>query len=109
LSGYPGNQLPKVPVWQFDKLIHTTVYSILSVCFLLPYKQQYLQTSNRFKIGLIVLLIGAFYGGFMEILQHYIFINRSGNWYDFIANLMGSIIGVLLFPFIVKIIPKNKW
>jgi VanZ family protein len=109
LSGYPGSYVPKIPVWQFDKLVHSTIYAILSFCFLLPYYQQYVKENKRLRIGLIVVFIVVFYGGFMEILQNNIFINRSGNWYDFTANTIGAIIGVILYPLIINFLPINRW
>ena len=45
----------------------------------------------------------------MEILQHYIFINRSGSWYDFFANAIGATIGVLIYPFVIKWLPLKRW
>ncbi|NQX97859.1 MAG: VanZ family protein [Flavobacteriales bacterium] len=109
LSGYPGNQLPKIAVWQFDKWVHTLMYGVLSFLVLIPYSKQFLVKGNRFKIGLFIILFGIFYGGFMEILQNNIFINRSGNWIDFIANSLGAIIGVVTYPIMIKIVPINRW
>ena len=109
LSGYPGNQLPKVVIWQFDKLVHTVMYGILSFFLLIPYSKQFSEKDSRFKIGLFIILFGIFYGGFMEILQNNIFINRSGNWYDFIANTIGAVLGVLMYPLVIKYLPINRW
>jgi VanZ family protein len=109
ISGYPGNHIPSLPVWQFDKLVHSIIYAILSFCLLIPYYRQYIKENRRLRIGLIIVFIGIFYGGFMELLQNYIFINRSGNWYDFIANMIGAIIGVILYPLFVNFLPINRW
>ena len=109
ISGFPGNKVPKIPVWQFDKLIHSIIYLVLSILLLMPFSVQYITNKKRLKTQLIIILVGISYGGFMEILQHYIFINRSGNLYDFIANAIGAIIGVLIYPHIIKLLPINKW
>ncbi len=109
LSGYPGNQLPKVAVWQFDKLVHTVMYGMLSFLLFLPFIEQFLKKEKRFKIKLVIILFGVFYGGFMEILQENIFINRSGNWIDFTANSVGAILGVYLAPLVLKFLPINRW
>lgn len=108
ISGYSGNHVPKLPVWQFDKLVHSVIYFGLSICLLYAYHQQYKAVKTRLKTIVLILVFGIFYGGFMEILQHYIFINRSGNWYDFIANAVGAISGVFLYPFIIKLLPINR-
>ncbi|MGB0881474.1 MAG: VanZ family protein [Vicingaceae bacterium] len=109
LSGYPGNQLPKVAVWQFDKLVHTIMYGVLSFLLFLPFYEQFLKNEKPFKIRLVIILVGVFYGGFMEILQENIFINRSGNWIDFTANSVGAILGVYFTPLVLKFLPINRW
>lgn len=81
----------------FDKVVHISIYFfyVLTLLFGVLYSK-----NNRkltFKASLIVSIFGILYGGFMEILQHYIFINRNGNWYDFLANSIGVIIGALFF------------
>lgn len=106
LSGYPGNKIPKSLFLHVDKLVHFGIYLVLSV--LLCYTFYNKSKSISFKIYLLIVLFGIFYGGFMEILQEYIFINRSGNWYDFFANAIGAIFGVVLFPFILKLIPFKR-
>ena len=109
ISGFPGNKIPEVPIWQFDKFIHSGVYAILSILVLLAFDKQYSITKSRYITQIIVVLISVSYGGFMEILQNYIFINRSGNLYDFIANTIGAIFGIFMYPYIVKLLPINKW
>jgi glycopeptide antibiotics resistance protein len=37
------------------------------------------------------------YGGSLEIMQYYIFSERSGDILDFIANSTGCLIGLFLF------------
>ncbi|MDF1672543.1 MAG: VanZ family protein [Vicingaceae bacterium] len=108
ISGFPGNHVPKLPVWQFDKLVHSVIYFVLSICLLYGFHSQYKAENTRLRTAVIIIIFGVFYGGFMEILQHYIFINRSGNWYDFIANAIGSVLGVFIYPFVIKLLPINR-
>ncbi|MCB9336110.1 MAG: VanZ family protein [Flavobacteriales bacterium] len=63
----------------------------------------------KLKKGVLLCFFAIFVGAFMEILQYYIFINRSGNWYDFIANTLGVTIGALIFPLMVKFLPLKRW
>jgi VanZ family protein len=108
LSGFPGKQLPKIPVWQLDKFVHTFMYLILSLSLCLPFVKQFIDKNNRLPLGLKIVFFGIIYGGFMEVLQENIFINRSGNWYDFFANALGAIGGVLILPIILKYLPINR-
>lgn len=107
LSGYPGNKIPESPFLNFDKLVHLGIYLTLSftLCFAVFRKES---KNNPRKINFFIVLFGIFYGGFMEILQHYIFINRSGSWYDFFANAIGATIGVLIYPFVIKWLPLKR-
>lgn len=109
LSGYPGNHVPKIPIWQFDKLVHAIIYSVLSILLIIAFQNQYIKEDKRFQVIILITLFGILFGGFMEILQQYIFINRSGNWYDFFANTFGAIFGVVFYPFIIKLLPIKRW
>lgn len=60
------------------------------------------------KLQVVVSFSGILFGGLMEICQHYIFINRSGNWYDFIANAIGALLGVILYPHLLKLLPFKR-
>jgi VanZ family protein len=60
------------------------------------------------KLMISIIVFGILFGGLMEICQHYIFINRSGNWYDFTANTIGAILGVVLYPQLLKLLPLKR-
>lgn len=109
LSTYPGNKIPAPPFFQVDKVVHVLMYAPLSIFLTIAFFRQYNNENTRLKVSTLIVLFCVFFGGIMEILQHYILINRSGNIYDFTANTIGAIIGMLLFPFIVKIQPIKKW
>ena len=42
------------------------------------------------------------YGGLTELLQKYLFINRYGSIYDFIADTIGCLLGLIFFHFLVQ-------
>lgn len=108
LSGYPGNKIPETLFLNFDKLVHLGVYFLLSLILCYGFHKKNATDSTSFKTSVLIILFGIFYGGFMEILQEYIFINRSGNWYDFFANTIGAFLGVVLFPFVLKLLPFKR-
>jgi VanZ family protein len=109
LSGYPGSNIPKLPALQLDKLIHTFIYGVLAICMAIPYTSEFSIKKTRWSIGLKIVLLGVFHGGLMEILQENFFNNRSADWYDFFANTLGAILGVLFFPYLIKVVPINRW
>ncbi len=42
------------------------------------------------------------YGGLTEFMQKYVFTNRYGSIFDFIADTIGCILGIIFFLFIVQ-------
>lgn len=98
LSGYPGRNLPKAPFDEFDKLVHLAIYALLSFLSALGFSKQPNSSllsnklQNFFSISFSVVM-----GGLIELLQEYVFINRYGDWYDFIANSLGAVCGVIGF------------
>lgn len=93
LSGYPGRDLPKAPFDEFDKLVHLIIYAILSGLLLIAFFKNQKTTPLYFWISI---LFASSYGGIVELLQQYFFINRYGDWYDFLANTIGAILGVII-------------
>jgi VanZ family protein len=45
------------------------------------------------------------YGGLTEILQAKVFVGRDGSVFDFLANTIGSVIGIVIFMLFIR---KNK-
>ena len=69
---------------QVDKLIHFLMFFLLSSWFALIY-------GDKRKIILISSLV--FYGLFLELMQMQFFIFRSFEWFDWLADSMGVIVG----------------
>ncbi|KJS04550.1 MAG: hypothetical protein VR77_11320 [Flavobacteriales bacterium BRH_c54] len=105
LSGYPGRGLPEAPFDEFDKLVHLAIYALLSFLSILGFSKQshsFLLNSKLqifFSISFSIVI-----GGLIELLQEYVFINRYGDWYDFIANSLGAFLGVIGFYSMKKIL-----
>ncbi len=81
-------------VSHLDKWEHTFAYMVLSFSFLLAlYKSQNL--SN--KRSVIVLLSACGYGLFLEFVQFQFFPDRYFEWVDAISNVLGTILGFIIF------------
>jgi VanZ family protein len=44
-----------------------------------------------------LILAAMAYGGSLELMQSYCYIDRSGSWFDFLANSLGAMVGVYFF------------
>ncbi len=99
LSLIPTNSLKKfsVDIISFDKLAHIFIYSVLS--FLIAWGLQ--KTIKRKNLTLktlgFIFVISIFYGIGMEIGQKLLSTGRYFEYYDIIANIIGSFIGLLFF------------
>lgn len=109
LISLPGSFIPKTQSpWSlvpYDKVIHAGLFFILSFLlmrgFLLQYKSSFLRS---FYI-LNGIIIGIVFGLFTELWQEILNIGRFFNAYDFIADILGSIIA---WPVFLKVKRKLK-
>lgn len=96
LSAIPIKNLPEISLSKLpaDKIGHFLIYAILSLVLLL-----FLENNNISKKRLLTktLFIAIAYGILMELLQLLIFQQRSFEFLDIIANISGSICGVLFY------------
>lgn len=100
LSLSPSSSIPKVKIVKIphlDKYVHATMYFILTV----------LALSMRHFKGFVVnkyllLTYCLFYGILMELLQNIMKMGRNLDYYDIFANLMGIILGFLIFENVLK-------
>jgi len=115
LCAIPGGSLPKSHYFNipnFDKIVHAALYFPLAFFLVAEFdlsKKYALQLTGP----LITMLIVALYGGLIEFLQETIFINRSADVMDFLADLIGGLTGLVIYylffrPFFHRLTaPKN--
>ena len=96
LCATPGHLVPSAKwtvLLSIDKLVHAIIFFVLCGLLLLAIIKY--KASKAWLV--IVFLASVAYGGLIELLQATCFINRSGNWQDFIADTFGCLIAVLSF------------
>ena len=86
----------------FDKLVHCGLFFAATVFITRGYVRTQKQPALPHNSLLIITVIAIAYGGFIEILQHYVFTWRSGEWDDLFAD----IIGVFMATFSIFITAK---
>ena len=100
LTGLPGSCLPHVkPVVGADKVVHLLMYAVFAFLCLWGYRQQYTtrRRGYRKKALLLAAVIGIAYGGLTEIIQENFVPGRIGDRFDFLADAIGTIVGILFF------------
>jgi VanZ family protein len=92
------NNLLIPTVQNSDKFIHTTAYFLISLSWLLTFKQKYkvLKTSSLIFFSILL------YGIIIEVLQKVITNYRQFDFFDILANLVGIIIAFILFFIVSK-------
>lgn len=98
-----GSSLNKVNIFQInniDKFIHLSFYFLLSISFQSSLLQNTLINKKEQIFITLVLIIS--YGLIMEIFQFYFTDDRSAELFDALANTLGCISGILIFPFLKK-------
>lgn len=88
-----GNDLPNSQIPNLDKAVHFFMYFGLSLVASVQYI--YIKKGNisTFKLIIFALIVPIIYGGLIEILQEKYF-NRSGDWFDLLADGLGSILAI---------------
>jgi len=100
-SSFPAPQLPEIEIIGFDKLGHVGIYGLLAaLCYVSIIHQ------DRFKILLeypliFAFLISALYGVSDEFHQYFV-PNRDSELYDWLADVLGALLMVLLIRFYLR-------
>lgn len=108
MMGLPGNFFPTVvTLWDWltpDKIVHLLVFGAFSYITLWGYRNSLIHADrNRVRrIFITTLLFTMSYGALTEILQKHLFVRRYGCLYDFIADSLGCLIGIVIFNFYYK-------
>jgi VanZ family protein len=93
-SSLPGSFLFSIP--HFDKIIHCSMYALLSFVALIESRR----TGQCFRYHFLLLLCIFLLSALIEILQATLVESRGAEWYDLLANFIGLPVGYLAFRLI---------
>ena len=91
-----GSSLLNIP--HLDKIAHIAFYTILTLAWLFESKKN---TKTAHPYLIIPIVLSVFYGIFIELLQLFI-VDRSGEFLDIIADLIGALFAIALFKLYYK-------
>ncbi len=96
MSLLPAQEVPHLLADLNDKILHGLIYFTLAALIFFGLLRYNFQTAiYNWQLWIIVALC-VFYGGIIELAQHYLVPNRKGDEWDFLANTIGAIASVLL-------------
>lgn len=77
-----------------DKIVHFCLFSSFSFAvYYGMYRTWLLQVSS--KLIILSFLCILIYAGSTELIQHNFVLGRTGDWYDFFADILGTIAGLI--------------
>jgi len=83
-----------ISIKNIDKLFHATAYFFLTFSWFLAYRHQ-----NKKNIILIACII---FGIIVEILQSTLTSYRTGDFFDILANVTGTVLALILYNYFLK-------
>ena len=105
LTGLPGSLFPKVkPMIGLDKVAHMLMYMGFAFATLWGYRKPFVERGKDYqkKALWITLAISILYGALTEVMQETLIPTRTGSYYDWIADIIGGVLGVGLFYFLFR-------
>ena len=99
-SNVPKVQLINIP--HFDKWVHGGMFLILTVLLLIDFSRLSKFSEQKKTYFVSVFCISVLHGGFIELLQAYFSPTRSGDWFDWLADIAGVLLGIFLGKFFLK-------
>lgn len=101
-----SNDIPTVNIPNLDKFVHAFFYFVFTILWFLFFKKQ-VKKKNQFKFLVVAVCFSLLFGIGIEILQDKLTTTRSGDYFDVLANLIGTIIA-FSFVLFAKQIKKNQ-
>lgn len=99
----PTDQLPDASLWaflSFDKAVHFGLFALLTLFVIVGLKRQYSFYQLRYYPRSYAVLYSVLFGLGIEILQLSLSTGRNFDWMDWVADIIGSCLGVILFRII---------
>lgn len=90
----PTRDIPEVGFDFFiptDKIVHFLMYFGLALVASINYIYDKEGNIIILKLILFAVFIPILYGGLIEVIQNEYFPERSGDWYDFLADALGAL------------------
>lgn len=97
-SGFPK---VKIPIYGLDKIVHGVIHFILINVWML---YLYVKNDFQFRVKWVFLLFLSLmlFGIIVEVLQDQLTDSRGADIFDVVANLTGSLLGILFFKILIK-------
>jgi hypothetical protein len=99
----PGSGYPSVSVSGTDLVIHAVLFGIWSFLTAQGFYKQAYWPVLRFYRGFAVLVIGVLWAVALEAVQGFLLWERSAGLEDYVADIVGVLLGMVIFERLVRI------
>lgn len=94
LAANPVSADIKIPRFRHaDKVVHFGFYAFIAFTSWWALRRSPLSKTTQY---LLILIVPILIGAMLELMQHYLFPKRSGEWLDFAANTVGAFSGYIV-------------
>jgi VanZ family protein len=103
LYSIPGSDVPSLDLWGvigIDKIAHATLFAIFVVILIVGFKRQSTSRILRRRAILVAIISAATYGAILEGIQGMVFVQRTTDIVDLMANIIGAFTGIVIFRII---------
>ena len=104
-SSIPSEDIPEVPIFRYDKLIHLAIYFVFAALVYRFLSFEGVSSAVRSRAAILTVGIIAFYGMTDEFHQHFV-PGRTMDVYDWIADVAGGILCVVVLSYLSR---RNHW
>jgi VanZ family protein len=98
----------KVLIPHFDKVVHFTLFFVLTLMLLYESRLRRVNAGLSRETITWIVVITFIYGSFLEGMQHFFIVSRSGELADLIANFLGVAAALLVYGFGIKLLASIK-
>lgn len=98
----PGEDIPQPRGWfewmnlvQFDKLVHSGIFAVLAVLFMLPITKAGFSLKTTWNYFLLIAAIACIWGLTTELIQKFFIPTRQFDLVDWAADTLGVIVALI--------------
>ncbi|HMB63224.1 MAG TPA: VanZ family protein [Eudoraea sp.] len=109
LVSFPDDDTPGMDIPHLDKAVHFTFYFLAALlgCFFL---REQTRGGIPIKRAMVIMTISVvLYGIVIEVIQSVFTTERSGDFYDVLANSFGAFTGAAILKFLFSAKRQLKW
>lgn len=109
LSFAPPSTFKALPVFKHaDKIVHFCMFFALTVVLIYDYSRTYKSIFKGASFYLICFVAPIVLGGVIEIMQGAFFYPRTASWFDWLADIVGVLLGAGLMYLISSVLRKSS-